>query len=908
MFPQNAQKKTKQSVPIKNRKFFVETIDTVNLGDIERNWGLNSAQTVVAKNTSLQAISSPPNKSQLNVKSVRNLSQHSKKGIFDLSTASSTKIQSTRLLSSQLSMEHIKSKSNGKYSPRSDWAYKNSFPMASSDMTRGMNKRGRMALNGSLDPDSQSQEPKGEIIDLGISPNVKKKIHGPKKDKIMKLLQSYISPYVKTQKIPTQAVANSSVYDSMNETQRPLSGHIRRTSVAPQELDWKNVNKPTHPNFVLEHFEAYLSPYEKEEIKGFDEIYYISDLDHKLPARTERDFDDDRGDYLVVQGDQVVYQYEVIEMLGRGSFGQVVKVFDHRKKEYVALKIIRSQKKFHQQAKVEIDLLRFMAKNHSSSYNITDLKDHFIFRNHVCLIFELMSLNLYDFLKKNKFQGFHLSVIRKISIQILYALKFLKDHNIIHCDLKPENILLKQPNRTGIKLIDFGSSCFTDKKLYTYIQSRFYRSPEIILGMGYSTQIDMWSFGCLLYELYTAYPLFAGDTEHDQLLAIMEVLGIPDAEFLYGSPRVKTFFQDDLQPILVENTKGKIRTPGSLPLATILNCEDQSFLDLIQKCLIYDPEKRCTPEEALSHDWILQDLPAELKAQHMKLLAKIDENPNSAKRVSDILKEEKEENPIAKELRSNHRSVIRDTPTGPVPTEGSETEAYYIKKGGLKDSSRTQKSNHRDSSLSKDRKRGIKQNASQGHLSNTNMSTTLGGNSSTQNLLINTNHYPQHHHHHQNITKENLFTILHSTKESLKMPAKASFFTSTMKKPNTSQHQHSMTINVNRSSRFSITKKASLKQLYSPSSTNLVNLSSAKSHHRGKGSNSREEESSVGRSLLHDISSKSPYVSKKSWVYSKPQGLTNRIPGELKKIVIVQQKGSAPTTMRSPKLRNISLN
>ena len=82
-------------------------------------------------------------------------------------------------------------------------------------------------------------------------------------------------------------------------------------------------------------------------------------------------------------------------------------------------------------------------------------------------------------------------------------------------------------------MIDFGSSCFTDKKLYTYIQSRFYRSPEIIFGLGYSTQIDMWSFGCLLYELYTAYPLFAGDTEHDQLLAIMEVLGVPDAEFLY---------------------------------------------------------------------------------------------------------------------------------------------------------------------------------------------------------------------------------------------------------------------------------------------------------------------------------------------------------------------------------------
>ncbi len=143
-----------------------------------------------------------------------------------------------------------------------------------------------------------------------------------------------------------------------------------------------------------------------------------------------------------------------------------------------------------------------------------------------------MSLNLYDFLKKNKFRGFSLNVIRKFAIQALYALKFLSQHRIIHCDLKPENILLKHPNKTGIKLIDFGSSCFENEKLYTYIQSRFYRAPEIILGLNYSTQIDMWSFGCLLYELYTGQPIFPGESEHDQLLCMMEVLGVPELELI----------------------------------------------------------------------------------------------------------------------------------------------------------------------------------------------------------------------------------------------------------------------------------------------------------------------------------------------------------------------------------------
>ena len=108
-----------------------------------------------------------------------------------------------------------------------------------------MNKRGRLGQTSSLDPDSQSQEPKGEILDLGVSPYAKKKLHGPKKDKIMKMLQSYISPQSKTQKIPSQKhqpAANSSFYDSVNEIQIPLSVNIRRKSGGePPKLDWKNV-------------------------------------------------------------------------------------------------------------------------------------------------------------------------------------------------------------------------------------------------------------------------------------------------------------------------------------------------------------------------------------------------------------------------------------------------------------------------------------------------------------------------------------------------------------------------------------------------------------------------------------------------------------------------------------------
>lgn len=91
----------------------------------------------------------------------------------------------------------------------------------------------------------------------------------------------------------------------------------------------------------------------------------------------------------------------------------------------------------------------------------------------------------------------------------------LRDASIIHCDLKPENILLASTGQGGgslgqLKLIDFGSACFEGRTFFSYIQSRFYRSPEVLLGLSYNGAIDMWSFGCVAAELFLGLPLFPG--------------------------------------------------------------------------------------------------------------------------------------------------------------------------------------------------------------------------------------------------------------------------------------------------------------------------------------------------------------------------------------------------------------
>ncbi|KAG8431623.1 hypothetical protein GDO86_017882 [Hymenochirus boettgeri] len=346
------------------------------------------------------------------------------------------------------------------------------------------------------------------------------------------------------------------------------------------------------------------------------------------------------GDYQLMLHEvlcSVKNTYEVLDFLGRGTFGQVVKCWRRGTNEVVAVKILKNHPSYARQGQIEMGILARLSNENADEFNFVRAYECFQHRNHTCLVFEMLEQNLYDFLKQNKFSPLPLKVIRAILQQVATALKKLKSLGLIHADLKPENIMLVDPIRQPyrVKVIDFGSASYVSKTVCsTYLQSRYYRAPEVILGLPFCEAIDMWSLGCVIAELFLGWPLYPGAQEYDQIRYISQTQGLPGESLINAGTKTSRFFCKEpdgpfpgwrLKTLEEHEAETGIKSKetrkfifNSLDEIAHVNmmmdldgsdlvaekADRREFVALLKKMLMIDADKRISPADALNHSFI----------------------------------------------------------------------------------------------------------------------------------------------------------------------------------------------------------------------------------------------------------------------------------------------------------------
>ena len=290
--------------------------------------------------------------------------------------------------------------------------------------------------------------------------------------------------------------------------------------------------------------------------------------------------------------------------VGQGAYGVVFKVIDKKTKEQVALKKlfgafqdeVDSQRTFR-----EVMLLQEL----NGHDNIIRLLNVIKAENDLdlYLVFDYMEADLFNVIRANILQDIHKKFI---IYQILKALKFIHSADIIHRDLKPSNIFINSD--CHIKLGDFGLARTLEHNPHMgsivteYVATRWYRAPEMILAaQKYGKPIDMWSVGCILYEMLVGTPLLPGKSTKDMIKMMFSVTGFPDRKE-YNDIKKELKIQIDYDQLLQEKIKKKKNILQTLSKYT----HDDVAIDLLLKLLVFNPGKRLTAEEALKHPYVAE--------------------------------------------------------------------------------------------------------------------------------------------------------------------------------------------------------------------------------------------------------------------------------------------------------------
>lgn len=304
---------------------------------------------------------------------------------------------------------------------------------------------------------------------------------------------------------------------------------------------------------------------------------------------------------VVIRGHvfEVGPRYTNLEYIGEGAYGLVVSAYDSKTKTKVAIKKISP---FEHQTYCQRTLREIKILTRFKHENIIDIRD--ILRvgsvdqmKDVYIVQCLMETDLYKLLKTQRLSNDHVCYFL---YQILRGLKYIHSANVLHRDLKPSNLLLN--TTCDLKICDFGLARVADPEhdhtgfLTEYVATRWYRAPEIMLNSrGYTKSIDIWSVGCILAEMLSNRPLFPGKHYLDQLNHILGILGSPSKE--------------DLQCIINDKARSYLESlphKPTVPWNRLFPSADAKALDLLDKMLTFNPEKRILVEQALAHPYLEQ--------------------------------------------------------------------------------------------------------------------------------------------------------------------------------------------------------------------------------------------------------------------------------------------------------------
>ncbi|KAK7159352.1 hypothetical protein R3I94_005625 [Phoxinus phoxinus] len=393
-----------------------------------------------------------------------------------------------------------------------------------------------------------------------------------------------------------------------------------KLSLVPQEKTGANLKKPAAPDMFTESDDMFAAYFDSARLRAAG-----IGKDFKENPSLRDNWTDAEGYYRVNIGEVLDKRYGVYGYTGQGVFSNVIRARDlPRANQEVAVKIIRNNEMMQKTGLKELEFLKKLNDaDADDKFHCLRLFRHFYHKQHLCLVFEPLSMNLREVLRKyGKDVGLHIKAVRSYSQQLFLALKLLKRCYILHADIKPDNILVNE-SKTILKLCDFGSaSHVSDNDITPYLVSRFYRAPEIVIGNSYDYGIDMWSVGCTLYELYTGKILFPGKTNNHMLKLAMDLKGkLPNKMIRKGLFKDQHFDQN-LNFLYTEVDKVTEREKITI-MSTINPTKDLSIdmvgrqalpedqrkkvfqlKDLLDQILMLDPAKRITINQALQHPFI----------------------------------------------------------------------------------------------------------------------------------------------------------------------------------------------------------------------------------------------------------------------------------------------------------------